>query len=536
MAVSRTGANLNHVKKHEMLDADQILRDTKIDVNKKLAENNLVFTVLGDSTEAGVGSGGGVYGQCNDDRYAGFLNIIGYTLITNDSNFVPLNPLAKSIYYAYDGNKSAIDMICPSWQFIVSDNESVNCNIYNNNRSGSDKLTIYHNQRTSDTAARIQLTVKTSNNLTTLYQGMIDSYHGVETFNTITDGVDGRLAKTTVTLSSSTERQLNITLDSPDVIDRGSGVAGNGTIAICGFAFGSGVEFHNLAVSSTTLKDESAANISRGVTTSERLALAQSYNANMFYIGFGTNDSKDGISDVITFKAEYEALIDNIRAEEPNAVIILGTDPAGSGVYVNNVDYNTVIREVAVNKGCFLFDVEKIAETSPSSFYYDDVHPSYVGNTILAKAFESQFGLKTPSISTSSIAPYSDGIPTFDGKCGYLALTESVYDYTGSWVEVGSLVAITPPNAVGIELRVDVVVARSSLDLEQCGIRLKLAGTIMDEKIASFPQVNGLALGTISAYRLYEIGGASEYTISVDMKNFLIRSSDARSYISYRWI
>ena len=502
-----------------------------------LTAGNLSFTVLGDSTECGVGAGGGVYAQITSSDYSGYADKVAYNLIKSDIHFIPLSSSVKLITLGYGSKYATLaNTAPPSWQFVVSDDESISFEAVNSQRVLSDQLTIYYNSRTSDSAARIQLTVKDSED-NVLYQDMIDSYVDPIDFGVAgTVDVVGRIKKETITLNVATKRNLFITLDSPDVIDRGSGAAADGTIAIYGFAFNNGVDFHNLAVSSTTLTSPSSANTTRGITTEGRLSLAQSYDTNLYLIGWGTNDSKTGVTTESQFETDYKAFIDSIRATEPNAVIILSTDPRGAtgSIYENNSNYNSLIRQIASDKSCYLFDVEELSDISPSTFYGDDVHPSQVGHTILAQALSDMLGIPNNNDSINTFQ--TSGSTSFAAKGGVASITEGLTDFTGSFVEVISTGAISrPSSAVGLFICVDVNVANTSA-IDQCGLVIKLNGSIIDEKLASFPLIGSYAIGVMSSQRVYELGASTSYTISVEMKNYLIRSSNASSYLSWIWL
>lgn len=236
------------------------------------------------------------------------------------------------------------------------------------------KVTIYHLARTNANAPIFRVTINGTQQVT------IDTYEPAVNFGAVltNQSVTGIVKATTITLTTPS-RTVALVFDQMTLVDRGSGVGSDGTQAIFGIDVGgSGVDHRNFAVGSTTLLESSAANISRGVSTIERVAIAKSYGANAFLIGWGTNDSKTGVSTPDAYAAQLNALLDDLDASTPASPKILFAPPKGAAgsVYENNQIFADKMRGIAQTRGLPLLDAKIVFDAIGPGAYLDEVHPS----------------------------------------------------------------------------------------------------------------------------------------------------------------
>lgn len=509
-------------------------------INALITSGELVWSVLGDSTEAGVGAGGGVYAECTEERVNGWANYVAYYMARNDPAFIAPDDRAYRVAQPFRANSNeatnTLALPYPSWQGTKVLDPTIEFFANNAARNTRDKFTVYVNERTSDTAATFQLTVRDGKTDALLFQGTLDTYVPQETYGAAGSfNVSGRMAKRTVTLSAAA-RYVKITIDSIDTVDRGSGAAADGTAAIYGFTFGEGVEFHNLAVSSTTLQNNSSANQSRGVTTAGRLATAQGFNSNMYVIGFGTNDSKAGVSTPEDFRSEYYQLISDILTGEPDAVIVLSTDPKGlASPYDNNPAFNAVTRDIANEFGFLLMDVEKLSNTLPSGFYADDVHPSGEGVFQITQAFCDLVGVTPVNFVYSR--PSSEQNP----RAGEFEIAAGTPVPT-TLTEVFSEVIPRNDDATFLIVRADIGFVNDTDDRLNVTAELKINGTLFDTKrvgvvdgsgAINFPRLQ-MSLG-----KTYQFGSSASYDISIELiDNFGDGTTEieSRAVVHYLWV
>lgn len=486
------------------------------------------FVTLGDSTEAGVGGTGGIYAQTTNDLRNGFTNRVGFSLVKADPNFVGVDPQNKNYRSIVT---SPFEVAYEGISMLVSQDPNYETLVYSQSRNSRTDLTVYFHQRTNDAAARGLVSVyNTSGTLITSQR--LDSYTPDITFGSAGSfPVAGRLQKLTIPLGTST-RGVRVVIDDLDVIDRGSGVPSDGTLFIYGFTLGQGVGLHNLAVSSTTLTEGSADNILRGVDTSERVALAQTLDADVVYIGWGTNDSKTGVTTLSQFKDDYRALIDNFRAWKSSIQIIMGTDPRGLGSpHANNPIYNNAIRDVAVEKDCILFDIETMFDVAPSDFYADTVHPSAKGYQALHYAMCNFLGVVPFEEAESR---YIENRTITRSHAFTIPVTS---DFTGSFVEVLDQTVEVPNWARGFIILCDVNVARAGSDLSLCAAQLLVNGFIVDRKVISVPQVSGTAVGQLSLnYNQDPSSLPQDLRVQVNLRDYGIRATDSTSGVRIRFV
>lgn len=361
------------------------------------------IAMLGDSILTGVGSGHGLYGEVDDWLDTPLMhNIFTFSLLRSDPNFVPLKSGLATSSANVNSNTPTGCTYYPSHGFTVSPASSATYTL------GADvwgqtlpkKVTVYHLVRTTETAPSFDITVNAEDPVAA------DSFVAKVDAGVGATSVGFQIGATTVDVPSGSA-SVDITIDNLSAPERGVGSnTGNGTMVILGFSRGEGVRVKNYCVSSTTLLNESDANTTRGVTTGGQLTKAYTFGANVFFVCFGTNDSKAGVSTPSAFEDDLITRIGEIRSQNSEAVIILFTAPAGrtASAYENNTGYNEVVRAVAAATQCSYVDIEAIfsgvdgggtynATTSPTEVYADDVHPSQAGEKVLWNEMLRLFGI-----------------------------------------------------------------------------------------------------------------------------------------------
>lgn len=510
-----------------------------------LSSGALKVVALGDSTEAGVGgTNGGTYGECVGMSNSAFPNLFAYSLIAADPRFVGANqkwfPTQRPYTTAGDGF-SLGDFPLPNIQLIVSQSPDLTFTVRNSERTALDAITVYYLQRTANGAARFRVTVKNSGG-STLAQQVIDTYTADVSFGGVaTVSVSGRIQSTTLALSAAV-RDATIEIDNVDVLDRGSGVPADGTAVLFGVAFGGGVSFRNYAVSSTTLTEGSQANQDRGVTTAGRVTAAKSFGANTWLIGWGTNDSRNNVATPGSFKTAYRDLIANIRADDPEAVIVVCTDPRGlAAPYLDNPRYNAVVRAVARENDVSLLDVEALFDALPSSVYGDDVHPSDNGYTAIAKALCVGFGVPFAQGAENTTTASISALAVRD----VLPVTSS---FTGSFVTLDTITVNSRGRGRFLRVFAKLNLVRTA-DLVLSAARVVLTGysglnatgtnlgsVTLDASVCSAPVVSSEALTILPLEGLYTTGAAGSYVLTLEARDYQLRIADAESCFGYQWL
>ncbi|AKN44337.1 hypothetical protein [Pseudoalteromonas phage Pq0] len=494
-------------------------------VSSLISRGDARIAILGDSTEAGVGNGSGnAYGECRSSANGSHFTMSHFDLISKDKNFIPLDPSSYQLSPPLSGPLPI--GLASSWVIIGSDNPTITQRVRAKNANNITSFTVYILERTSDAAPAFDVTIRAPVSNVTKTE-TVDTYTPAVTFGDAgTVNVAGRLVAKTFSWTGT-----NIDYDTLDIkIDNFRGVggaAGTGTALIFGFAFNDGVKLKNFAVSSTTLEDNSPANQARGVTTTGRIDEAVAWGANCFFLGWGTNDSKDGGLSLGSFYEEYRGQIEYIKAQVPDSTICLCTDPKGSGVYINNVKYNELVRQLARSERLCLFDVENLAQ-SIDGFYDDDVHPSSSGYLGLSKSINK---LCTP-IDESNTVSYklASGFYTQN-------ILGGLSDLTGSFVEVASIATSRPSDKNLLDINVNISYYLASGDLEQSEIKILINGSQI--RSVRFNILQGVASATWDCKEvreIYQSGNLDTYVISVELKNYSTRDLPNSSWVNARWI
>lgn len=388
-----------------------------------LSMGKLNMAIMGDSLHAGIGTddaGEGPYGQLNSPSHAGVYGDLWYSLYLADRNSIRLADIHKNPHYRVRDRQNGVNAgPYPQLDFRVSDNPTTYMSVVQHSFENSQFFSVYVQTRSERAAPTFDITISNDVDYTDiLFTGTIDTYVDKETFNDTDYNVDGRIEKFTFDLGIIPDDRLyikigNITLENrPDeiVVQPGD----DGTVAIVGMCFGEGFELHNWAVSSSTLKNDSDANITRGITTAERFGIAKANGVNFFKISIGTNDSKPGVSSEPEFENNLHALITDLRAYNPKVGIMFTTAPTGEigSIYENNVAYNAIIRKVCTDRYCLLEDVQLTTDSLPPEAISDFIHPSREGYKAIAGALSRGFDLQD---NTKSFIQFDDKMTSIGG-------------------------------------------------------------------------------------------------------------------------
>ena len=490
------------------------------------------IAILGDSTLAGVGAGGDVYGEVNSDNASGFSGDLKFACYQNISSFTPPN-IKDRLFESYKvddlrGTKQ------PRVQMTKGLNSTLVKTFTKNSRTdvGNDFF-IFFGTRTSNAAATAVVTIYNQNDVQ-VHQETIDSYKASINFGTagtFTQELKVNQFKLTNALSTiNSNDTFKVIINGVDVLDRGSGVSADGSIWYYGCSQTETSQVYNFAVSSSTLKAGTSANTTRGVEALTQLQKAYNLGCEVFYLGWGTNDSKSGVSTVEAFKNEYYAIILDIISNTVSPEIILLTAPKGAtgSIYENNVEYNEAIRQVSKSMQVGLIDVEKYfsqKSTPNNGYYFDDVHPNELGYNATLAAICSQLGIPKNKIESPEV------------------LTESVIsrhqiasssNFTSTFIEVLNV-------TVQAEKRVRVsgvinLANGTALDFVKCRVVLTnntlAASVTIAQQVVNVPVVGSLALGQILFDDLYEfLSNPVSVGVSVQLQDYNIRISDSTSVV-----
>lgn len=428
------------------------IRETDIaQIFALMRKDGLNLAALGDSITAGSGSGGhSIYGEVNPPINQAALNLFAFNLAASDPQFIAPQGNFVAAFTSASSSVPVGSLPFDSYQLRAGTADTVNILAPDRHSVAKEFVTLYILQRSTDAAARFTVENRSSANNDIFDSAVVDTWTEAPTYAGQLRPVQGRVRAIRVPITAGRNSYFRLT--NCEVIDRGNGVPSSGSAVILGIARGRGVDFLNTAVSSTTLKEDSADNIMRGVSTSERFALAQSINANAFYIAFGTNDSKVGVSTPEAFRSELIALVTQVRNYKANAPIILATAPRGlDAPYLDNPIYNQVVREVAQSQKTSLFDIEYISDAI--DIYADTVHPSRGGYDTIANALSSAIGLEYRKWYDYS----PQEVPSLDGRTGVERFIPTT-NLTGSNAEIFRKTINRPFFAQGLKLKVKAVI------------------------------------------------------------------------------
>lgn len=510
-------------------------------IAEKIAKGSINVAVLGDSTLNGASISTVDYGSCVQASTNGWPQRLAYYSMYADPSFsgVADDAIGVALPYQLNGDQvtNGVPLLADSWQAVKSEDPTIKCRVYNWDKVDTDTLTVYVNERTSNGACQFRLTVTDQNDVQ-LYQGTIDSYVAAEIYNATDEPVLGRVARRPVTLSASGEDYVNVTIDQVVTLDRGSGVSANGSVAIYGFAFGAGVGFRNLAVSSSTLLNNSAANQLRGITTDGQIATANALNTNVWIFGWGTNDSKTGISSVEAYTADLNARISTILTADPNAIVIIATPPIGiGGEYTGNPAYIAAGRAIADARGLPVIDVAAMSADGNLP-YADDIHPDFEALNIIAKSASTVLGLPTrpQRFVEPTTAPAKIGSIDIKEGEAYTALSAAILD-AGSG-DVTSVILQKPAGCTTLKLSAVIGIARSTaIELGRAKLRVGgNPGTIVAEAYFNIPVAGaGLALEPISMLSKPYVVSGSSIEVELIVDDVQVRAGDSQSIIVYEW-
>ena len=347
-------------------------------------DKNLTVAILGDSTVSGVEGRGSVYGECGDKNQPMGVEWLVLNMIFNSPHLLPFD---ESVYDTDSVPESTHvgPFLWRNMQFRENSNPDVTFTYTHPDEEKRDTMTVLYLSR--DSAAAPTFDVVSDGNTYT-----IDTFKADQTFGAYTISQQGyNFESREIPIDTS---GLTFSFDINNVYL----ASGDGTAVIVGFYYGKAPYFRNFAVSSSTLLNESTANVTqRGITTDGRLQAAYDIGANVFFLGWGTNDSKPDVSTPAAYKADYETRIAEIRAESPEAIIIFLSCPAGTGgTYTDNVTFFDKMKEVAIENDCCFFDIEELIYTfDRDDVVADFVHPNTTGYNIIGEAATRMFGFES---------------------------------------------------------------------------------------------------------------------------------------------
>jgi len=384
---------------------------------------------LGDSVSAGFYNGGtSPFAERRTLDQFGYPNLLHYALIASDPRFVPVSPDAFAMTDVAG---------VPMWS--MEDWDTAKFDVENIDSQGN-VLSIYVYGKTtgapSRTPANFDLILYDTAGVA-IQTNNVDTHMPGEILGTNSiDNVYGRIVRREVALAqtndSYTVELINVSADEQ--------------AEIFGFTFGKGVDFKNLAVSSTELTEDGPGNVTRKVWPAERLASATNMQANVLFVAWGVNDSKTGVTTPAAFKSDYNDFIADIRSYDSNAVICLVTGPEGlAPPYDNSSEYNGYIKEVATENGLRFFDIESVLNATDKTLtYHDDVHPSRNGHRAITKSLCDFVGVDYVPDRDLKPAPLKS-VATSVNSNDRLVTTETVgYWNNGKWSDASIQTFIHP--------------------------------------------------------------------------------------------
>lgn len=523
-------------------------RPKDIRVVRALADmGDLKMVVLGDSTEAGVGHIGDVYAETTRWDYNGPHSKLAWSFMYNSTTFVGLDPSHPN----YKGPRLATDTFpIPTLELTYSESPNISVNIQkiDHQHTQVSTMNIYYLERTSSSAPIFSVLIKNSSGVAISATTNIDTYVEPVAFGGVTtENVLFRIANKNIPISGTLSDKMEFEIFDLDMNGRGA----DGTVYILGFSFGEGNVYRNLSVSSTTLTAGSAANVSRGITTAGQLAKAQALDANLFFIGWGTNDSKTGVTSTPNFYSEYTSLIDDIRDTKPNAIIVLQTDPLGlASPYDNNSVYNSVIRQISKDKDVSILDVEELSEILDLDFYADNVHPSHKGDVALARVMCNTFGVIYPIFTKADSE--GNGI----NRVGQITFENGAVEAIATENFVGTLVTIATqnvnvfPGTKFFSITTKLGLNHLTNEHENTQINLDIRGftgyngtgtatswTTLDSSYFSVARDSGGGASGVTVVNtcVHEQGGSRSYEIRIQGKNFRLAPLSDSSKITWRF-
>lgn len=510
---------INHNKLNYLLNGSIIIENDVEKLNSLLRTGKGIrYGVLGDSLEVGIGNvGQSSYGEAEYMWYYSANDLLALSLIESDINFIKCS---NDVYTTYSAGMGSLYFPLPTHQIKKSDNAIISYSLKQNQMYKQDKLTIYFLERTHDEAARFDVVV---NGTSIAY---VDTYVPPITLdNGNSVNVIGRLGKFTVNIPA--ENNVQITIKNVRAIDRGNGISENALAVICGFSFGYGVTYRNLAVASMTAENDSDLNITSGVTTDGQLSKLYSIYPNVVGIGFGTNDSRTGTSASLikAYKNNMRNIIDKIRSKNANTIIILFSAPigeVGSGYEFNQIYFNA-LKEVAIEKMVNFIDVYEICKlSSRNDIMHDHIHLNSIGYQLKAEAIRKAFKLQPFSIGGATISNTSE-TPTADS----VEVNGVSFSTPNTW-ETFMTLTLRKPSDKNKLIMMAKIPLESESDIKS-HLKLFLNGVEMDYTLAQATATSGTRLVYATLMRHYTTGNSASYTVEVRGKDYTVATYSTAS-------
>ena len=181
-----------------------------------------------------------------------------------------------------------------------------------------------------------------------------------------------------------------------DSITEGYGLASPGTDAwpaVLQGLLGKGWNVVNLGVSGSTLMDEGPLpyRATGKVETAKQLA------PDVVFIMLGTNDAGSSVWNEASYRAQLEALVDEMAASAPDARLVLMAPPRTFyepeyNAFLDEVIGGTIrsiMAETASAKGATFVDLFALTESHPR-WFPDDLHPNEEGHQAIAQHIYEQ--------------------------------------------------------------------------------------------------------------------------------------------------
>jgi hypothetical protein len=381
--------------KYNVYDKKSFIVDSDITKIKYMINNNLPckIAILGDSNEAGVGykfSGGSHgYAEMGDIQKPTHHEMYCIYLLLNSPFFIKPSPElggAESFFpkgAKIEGIGDSSNMINWDRYFMTYGLQrypttEITLNFKHLLSNRKNKMYVIYGQRNANGAATFDV----------VSNGEIKYCHTYKNDKTYGSGEN-----TTIVPQEGFSlywREINIPTDTNEFevkinnVRQGLGnTSTTGNINIVGFYYGDIFEFRNFSVRTTTLEDNSNANKSKSITTSGRIQQALLYGANVFFMGWGTNDANISNYPLQDFLTEYLRRYNNLKISDPNCVVILNNDAEDR----KNVEYYDALKKMCIDNNISFLDFRSVLNNYPrNEVMYDNYsHINEKGTRVLSE-------------------------------------------------------------------------------------------------------------------------------------------------------
>ncbi|ENO1858601.1 SGNH/GDSL hydrolase family protein [Vibrio alginolyticus] len=470
------GATRNWVQRKQALWVNT--RDIDYEqIHARLGQRaGMKMAFLGDSIMAGVGSASGVYGEAQKE-WLTFPSMLSASLVFADPGFLRVENVISEGDGKFMNHLSGVNGL-PYLKFELPKGQAKLTLRGQDSVKAYPDITLYY--YSSSLSDYTDFTVHVYENGT---------LKKTETVKAVRDRfvIDGVVDIDVQPQLSCHRIELGYLAYQADIVIENN--SDGKVVQLVGVATGRGVCYRNFGVSSMTLKNDSSANISRGVTTDGQIQKVVDYKADYIFINWGTNDSKSGVSSVSEYKYELTQRILELRQRLPNAKVILCSYPKGrpGSAYQYNEAYALALHEVAENLDVTVVDVLSLFKlndlggsySSDYNIYADKVHPSQVGYALWASSVCSKlkipFYSKTLQYKPTEVTRYPRGgelkfnhdtaiNPSSSGPEVKEIFTGEILNEPDSWSNIYLTALVRCGATVGIEGDVTISLEMSSDD------------------------------------------------------------------------